>query len=160
MNYEKLLVNTETLDNGCIVWTKSRSKGGYGQKAVNGIKKYTHRLSAEIHHGPGVKGQEVMHLCDNPPCLNPEHLKWGTRKQNVQDMIAKGRHRTNPNKGEKHHMAKLTKEEVLEIRILSSRGFVLIDLAKMYGITAAEVHQIVTRKKWKEVKEIGEFFTS
>ena len=92
--------------------------------------------------------------------LESEHLKWGTRKQNVQDMISKGRHRTNPNKGEKHHRAKLTKEEVLEIRILSSRGFVLTDLAKMYGVTTAEIHHIVTRRTWKEVKEIGSFFTS
>jgi hypothetical protein len=160
MNYQELLKNTETLDNGCIVWTKSRSKGGYGQKAVNGKKQYTHRLSAEIHYGPGASGQEVMHLCDNPPCLNPKHLKWGTRKQNVADMLAKGRHRTNPKKGEDHSQSKLAKEDVLEIRILAGRGFVLTDLAKMYGITAAEAHLIVQRKRWREVKEIGEFFTS
>jgi hypothetical protein len=156
---EDLYKDSVVLDNGCIVWMKSRSKAGYGQKAVNGSKEYTHRLACQIKHGKGEPKQEVLHSCDNPPCLNPDHLRWGTRKQNVADMIQRGRSVLNPVNGEKNGMAKLSKEDVLEIRILHGRGFILTDLAQIYGVTAAQIHLIVTRKLWKEIPEIGQFFT-
>ena len=160
MKLEDILKDTTTLENGCMVWNKSRTKGGYGQKGMNGTKYYTHRLVCEIVHGAPESKQEVLHSCDNPPCCNPNHLAWGTRKQNVADMLAKGRNRSNGPSGENHGMSKLTRMDVVEIRILSKNGFVLTDLAKMYGVSAAQIHLIVTRKEWKEVPEIGDFFTS
>lgn len=159
MELEQILKDTETLANGCMVWTKSRTKAGYGQKGLNGTKYYTHRLVCEIVNGKSAPKQEVLHSCDNPPCCNPNHLRWGTRKQNVADMIARGRQVSNPSKGEKHGGARLTAYEVVEIRILHSHGFVLTDLAKIFGVTPAHIHLIVTRKLWKEVPEIGDFFT-
>lgn len=159
MKYEDLLKDAKELENGCIVWTKSCSKGGYGQKGVNGIKMYTHRLVTEMFYGAPKPNQYALHSCDNPPCINPEHLRWGTAKQNVADMYARGRNRNGQLKGEEHGRAVLTKEDVVEIRILSSHGFTLKDLAKIYNVSFSTISLIVQRKLWKEVPEIGSFFT-
>lgn len=148
-NFQDLMKHGERLENGCIVWSKSRTKAGYGQKALANTKFYVHRLVCAIFYGEPKSGMEVLHSCDNPPCFNPDHLSWGTRKQNVADMIAKGRNNIVPSRGEKHGMSKLTEEDVMEIRFLHRRGFVLTDLAKIYLTTASNISLIVTNKHWK-----------
>jgi len=74
--------------------------------------KGTHRVSWELHYGPIPKGMSVLHKCDNPPCVRPDHLFLGTQQDNLQDMRNKGRHRWGL--GERHAHAKLTTEIVLE----------------------------------------------
>ena len=86
--WEKVDKNTS---NGCWEWTASLSKGGYGQIAHNGPK-YAHRLSAEWA-GMNPANKYVCHKCDNPKCVNPEHLFIGTNQDNVSDMVFKSRHK-------------------------------------------------------------------
>lgn len=74
----------------CWVWMGGTDIGGYG--AIKGTKRTsTHRVSWELHYGLIPDGLCVLHHCDNPPCVRPEHLFLGTRKDNAHDMIAKGR---------------------------------------------------------------------
>lgn len=96
---------------GCWEWMATRSVrtsrntrrgAGYGNFMVTALSRVAaHRFSWEIHNGPIPEGLIIMHICDNPPCVRPDHLKLGTYKENSQDALAKGRAST----GERHRLA-------------------------------------------------------
>lgn len=77
--------------NGCWVWTAATSKDGYGAFKADGKVVQSHRLSFEHFHRPLEPGELVCHTCDNPPCVNPEHLWAGSARDNVLDAKRKGR---------------------------------------------------------------------
>ncbi len=77
--------------NGCWEWIGARCLTGHGKFWYNKRLGEAHRFSYEIHVGSIPKGMVICHKCDNPPCVNPEHLFLGTMKDNSQDMMAKGR---------------------------------------------------------------------
>jgi len=85
-------------NSGCWLWQKSVTRGGYGQQGYKMYNYSAHRLSWIFSVGPIPKGLAVCHKCDNPLCINPEHLFLGTQKDNVQDMMKKGRHGARPKK--------------------------------------------------------------
>lgn len=78
---------------GCHVWQGS-TVAGYGHLYVDGKLKLAHRVSWELAKGEIPEGLFVLHKCDNPPCINPEHLFAGTHEDNMKDMDAKGRRRS------------------------------------------------------------------
>lgn len=84
----------------CIEYDGFRTKKGYGRinRRVNGriVSRYAHRIAWETAHGPIPEGMVVMHACDNPPCVNVEHLHLGTQADNIADMNAKGRGKSGP----------------------------------------------------------------
>lgn len=81
---------TKKLESGCWIWVGSKDKDGYGYIKEKGKLVYVHRLAYRLNKGePG--SFWVLHTCDNPPCVNPEHLFLGDVQDNVDDMIAKGR---------------------------------------------------------------------
>src|SRR4051812_41374624 len=91
-------------------WEWIATKPGGRARFYYGKEQYAARMSFRIYRGEIPKGILVCHTCDNPRCVNPSHLFLGTSKDNVQDMVTKGR--TNPEKGEDRHCAKLTEKEV------------------------------------------------
>lgn len=75
----------------CNEWPGAKTKAGYGSLTVRGVRLYAHRLAFEEHHGPIPEGKHVLHHCDNPACINPEHLFLGGQTENMHDAIEKGR---------------------------------------------------------------------
>jgi hypothetical protein len=122
--------------SACIEWPKSRYRNGYGQLMVNYRKWQAHRWVWTQEHGPIPEGMCVLHRCDNPPCVNIDHLFLGTHQDNVDDMIAKGRH---------GGPVKLTKDQVAAIR--SDQRLQRI-IAAEYGVTQGHVSEIKRGLVW------------
>jgi len=90
---ERLKSGLVRMPNGCLEWTRSTVRGGYGQIKVNGKQLKTHRFAWELANGPIPEGMQVLHHCDNPPCCDTEKcLFLGTDADNMADRDAKGRH--------------------------------------------------------------------
>ena len=87
---EVFFSKTKPLDNGCYMWTGSKNKKGYGYFSCLG-ERFAHRASYAIHKGQIPPEYMVRHSCDNPWCVNPQHLSIGKSIDNVMDMVSKGR---------------------------------------------------------------------
>lgn len=141
----------------CWLWTGATT-GGYGVLNSGGVDAKiirAPRLSYEIHNGPIVGDFDICHRCDNPACVRPDHLFLGTAKDNVADMMAKGRgNKTTENaaKGEQHGMAKLNAEQVLAIRAKYATGTTSTrKLAAEFNISRRSIMFIVQRKHWAHI---------
>ena len=137
---------------GCWLWMASLCGHGYGAFVLRrGKHMQAHRFSWMIHNGPIPKGMCVCHHCDNPRCVNPEHLFIGTVKDNTQDMIKKGRKA--PCNGENNGRAKLTIDQVLYardmyfIKRISHRA-----IAKMMGISQSAMYDAIKGRHWKNLE--------
>ncbi len=149
------------LKTKCWLWTGSTFKSGYGQFCIHPKNVKAHRYSWELYTGV-VPDYCVLHRCDNPICVNPEHLFLGTHKDNSDDMKSKDRqargdrHKsvTKPEsvaKGVDHGRAKLTDEDVIVIRQLYIKGSSLFGsyaLAAMYEVSQHLIMLIVKRRIW------------
>lgn len=135
---------------GCWVWRGGTAHFGYGQISFRGRTINTHRLAYEAWVGPIPEGYVVRHRCDNPPCINPDHLETGTYRDNAQDREVRGR--GNPRRGEDAPNAKLTEHDVLDIRREYGYGVLTQKmLAEVYGVAHQAVHDIVRRRNWKHI---------
>ena len=135
--------------NTCWLWIGSRCKGGYGHFQVRKKPYIAHRLSYTLFKGPIPEGHEVCHKCDNPSCVNPEHLFTGTHSDNIQDSDRKGRREMT--KGENNCNAKLTVHEVLEIRkIYTSKLGNQKELAQRFNMSRTGIGYIVNRG-WRHI---------
>lgn len=133
-------------DSGCWEWTAAYGSNGYGQFRV-GKMGSAHRASYEIHKGDIPAGVCVLHKCDNPKCVNPDHLFLGTKADNAADMNAKNRQARQ--KGSKHGRSKLTDLQVEEIRELHSLGnYTQRYLGRLFGVSYQQVSRIVNNKRW------------
>ena len=116
---------------------------------IKGKRWVASRISWIIHNGPIPDGQYVCHKCDNPSCVNPDHLFLGTPKDNTQDCIQKGRYHTKP--GTKNPNSKLKPEDVIQIRDLASKGATHEKLAAKFNLARSQITDIINYKAWKSV---------
>lgn len=121
--------------NNCIVWNGPKAGSGYGVLSINKRNYYVHRLSYRMFKGRVPNNMFVCHHCDNPSCYNPEHLFLGTPKDNVTDMIKKGRARSVP-KGEYKGKRSYTKEQYAEMRRMKNIGLSIKDIRQTFNISA------------------------
>ena len=133
-----------TKTRGCWIFKQHITLRKYRFIKDRGEMRLAHRVSWELTHGPIPDGLIVCHKCDNPPCVNPDHLFLGTHKDNSQDMARKGKSQY----GRKNTKAKLTDADVVAIRASDKSGN---QIAKDYGIWPSQVSHIRLRKQWKHI---------
>lgn len=130
--------------DGCWLWTGCACKG-YGQLAVGArLRAYAHRFAWELNYGPISFGMCVLHRCDTPLCVRPDHLFLGTNKDNMADKVAKGRQL----KGAEAYAAKLTEAQVRRIR---SFGESAKSLAAQFGVDESTIFHIRARRIWRHL---------
>lgn len=129
----------------CWLWTGSKTHNGYGMLRTSDSA-LAHRVSWEIHNGVIPEGMFVCHHCDNPPCVNPDHLFLGTHADNMRDGVMKGRF-LNTGSGNR----KLNEHQVRDIRAKHAAGQNRTQLGHEYGVTRWAITDIVSRRKWPNV---------
>lgn len=141
---------------GCWEWQSGVDKDGYGKFSVslpraNGKQQQkhvrAHRLALLLTGRDVPAGALVLHECDNPRCCNPAHLTVGTQRRNRRDAAARGR----TARGERHPQAKVTAEDVVEIRRRALLGVPTKLIASRFGLSKVQVRHIVTRRNWRHV---------
>ncbi len=138
--------------SGCLVWTGCNIHG-YGRVTIGGKLFSSHRVAWEIANGPIPDGQVVRHKCDNPPCVNPEHLELGTYKENSGDMVARGR--SNGPRGERSGNAVLTLKNVSVIKQHLIAGTkTQAELARTYDCSVSAINAIRLNITWRCVSPL------
>ncbi|AYD85884.1 endonuclease [Acinetobacter phage vB_AbaP_46-62_Aci07] len=145
-----------SIREACIHYTGTKlTNRGYGRYRYKGKMTLAHRIAyCEANNVTleDIKGKVVRHKCDNPVCINPDHLEIGTQQDNIKDMNDRGRQRNvhgmdSPN-------AKITDDVVKAIRaeyVKDSRKFGYSALARKYGISDVMVSHIANNRSWKHV---------
>lgn len=136
--------------NGCWIWTGALfSDTGRGEFGINGIVHLAHRVSWELTYGPIPESDAskygtlyVLHKCDNPPCVNPDHLFLGTGKENIHDMIHKGRSGN----------SNLKPDDVRDIRRRLAEGQGRAEIASYYNVNRLIVDNIAAGRTWASVR--------
>lgn len=131
---------------GCRLWCLSCNKKGYGRLRWDHKIQQAHRMSWEAHFGPVPEGLHVLHKCDVPACINPDHLWLGTNADNNADKITKGRQR--PCRGARNGSAKLREVDIIAIR---SDQRAHTSIARDYGVTGVHVGHIKAGRVWSHV---------
>jgi len=138
---ERFWIKTRPDDSGCILWTAAKDEWGYGRFLFKGKNRHAHRVAYEITHGEIPGALVVMHKCDNPACVNPEHLMLGTHADNVADMDRKGRANRTPTRHQK-----MTRDQAQEAR---SSPLSAQCLAARFGVSVSAIYQIRAGTTWK-----------
>lgn len=163
---EDLFANTVTTESDCWEWQGRTDKDGYGRTHFGGKDRGVHRLVAMFIFDFDIESELlVCHHCDNPPCLNPDHIFVGTNQDNMDDMVRKGRSKISEatklklsiariKKARTTHASKLNWNKVRRIRkmkgIKSSR-----QLANEYSVTKRVILLVWRNETWKEVMPSG-----
>lgn len=150
---ERLMSRYQVSDSGCWEWTGTKNAKGYGFIQADAKRWMTHRYSYHIHHGQIPDGMFVCHKCDNPKCINPDHLFAGTQKDNMNDMVKKGRAHKVGRSGTENPNNKLTEQDVLAIRAawgVSCKSYPQI--VKQFGLkSSGHARKIITRMIWNQI---------
>jgi hypothetical protein len=135
----------------CLVWPFARTRHGYGKMRQDGKAVSVSRQACEEVHGPPpTPKHEAAHSCGkgHEGCVNPKHLYWATREENLADTLEHGTR----NRGERHGHSKLTEAEVRQIRGLRGKKS-QEELAALFGVSRANIHAIHARKTWGWLQE-------
>ena len=139
-------------DTGCWIWTGHKDEKGYGHIGIGKKSVRVHRVVYERYIGPIPEGLILRHKCDIRNCVRPDHLILGTQKQNVQDMIDRGRHV--PGRGEKHWNSILNNDSVTAIKVLWETGnYSLGFLGRAFRVNYQTIGRIINHGGWNNVSD-------
>jgi len=143
--FEKMFIKTDS----CWIWQGSRQNRGYGHLCRRGGGfELAHRVSYRFYKGDIPKGLNVLHKCDNPSCVNPNHLFLGSQKDNMHDMIKKGRKVVSRMFGEKNPKSLFSLDKVNQMRLLYSQGCKISEIHKIFGGSYQSIWYIIKGKNW------------
>lgn len=138
------------MNSNCWVWTGYRQPRGYGSLRVGASTQPAHRVSLSLVRGC-MPELNVLHACDNPACVRPDHLREGTQGENLKDAYDRKR-RLPPNwTGAAHPHSKLDEDMVREIRARAEAGETRKSISESFPISPKHVGQIVRRQRWAHV---------
>jgi hypothetical protein len=149
VNREGLVV--EHVGTPCWDWTGAIGSDGYGKFRLHGRQRQASAVAWELEHGAPSSEQRVLHRCDRPVCVRPDHLFLGTALDNAADRDAKGRQ--GDFKGASNGNAKLTPETVLAIRTALAQGEPRTVVAARFDLTPSYVYQIGKRTAWAHLPD-------
>lgn len=133
---------------GCMPWRGTKNSDGYGKAWVNGKAIYAHRAVWILFRGIITSETHICHICDNPICVNINHLFAGTNQDNIRDCISKGRQ----TRGEKVGVSKLKEFQVREIRKKYKEGGVnYLEMSERYNVKPITIRNVIDKKTWKHV---------
>jgi len=134
-------------NSGCWLWLYAVNQDGYGiaRDPTSGRPDKAHRIAFRLLKGVIPNDLHILHKCDNPSCCNPDHLFLGTQGDNNSDRHAKGR--DGNQKGMKHHNAKLTDQQVLEIRGIG-KSYSVKYVAALYGVSISLIYKVKSKESW------------
>lgn len=133
----------------CWIWTGSKTHDGYGKVRMMGREFRAHRASWVLRYGFIRPDVIACHRCDNPPCVNPDHLFIGSVADNMRDMKLKGRAKGPPSA--KTNTAVLDDETAFLVRVLRADGWGRKELASRFGLTTTSIDNVVSGRTWKRV---------
>lgn len=139
-------------DNECWPWTAGvAATGGYGRFKIPGTRQdaRANRIAWELFNNEPLGKRFACHLCDNPICCNPYHIYAGNVASNSHEAAERGLYRPAPQKGSENHNAKLSDQDVAQIRCRIESGETNIAIAKDYPVTHAMISKIRTGKFWQ-----------
>ena len=137
-------------NSGCWLWMRSTQNQGYGRVYDGSKVVLAHRAAYAAAYGPIADGVKILHRCDTPLCINPDHVFPGSQFENMRDCRDKGRMRVPPPRlGESHHAGRLTEASVRKIRA-DARPY--SEIASAYGISKSMVFAVKSRSNWAHVK--------
>lgn len=135
--------------DSCWIWKGSKDKRGYGRISIHNKPHLAHRVSYILFKS--FPDFEILHSCDNPSCVNPEHLTDATHYQNMKEAVERNRFKPPCLRGIEHSQSRLTDGDVLEIRRLFSEGKSGNFIAKKFNISRSNTYAIRDRKTWTHI---------
>lgn len=141
----------------CLLWLagKSSGYGMIGRGGKRGGNVYAHRIALDVHSGPAPFDDAcALHSCDVPACVNPAHLRWGTKKDNIHDAQSRGRFPVPAmaNPGERNGQSKLTDADVIYVRRQLLAAVPMTHIARELGVTPGVVNHIKHGRSWTHVQ--------
>lgn len=139
----------ECIDHGCCSGVMN-----YTRKEHNGRLLGAHVVALILATGEQPNGRQALHSCDNRRCVNPQHLRWGTQAENMEDMVKRGRWRSPT--GTAHYLSDLTDDDIIDIRasyVPRSKTHGQTALALKHGVTQPTISRILQGHRYKEVAE-------
>lgn len=150
--YKKIYWHTS---QNCWLWLGPKSEGPYGRFTIKNALYSPHRVAFVLWNTAIPINMCVCHTCDNPRCVNPSHLFLGTTLDNVRDKIRKNRYSRVGNrgrvKGEKNGCAKLTEENIIQIRKLRKAGLTYKEIGQKFGISRTHTTRICCMRNWRHI---------
>lgn len=147
---ERFTRKVNTRENGCWNWSR-KTASKYPMFKLGRLDFIASRIAFKIEYGHTPEEMDVCHSCDNPRCVNPAHLFLGTAQDNADDMVKKGRHRTNPARGSDSGPAKLVENQIIQIRELRKCGVPVREIASIFSISWRNIYNILAGDTWRHI---------